>query len=83
MAKKQTTSQSKKTKIVEKLTYKNSKIEIVEKDQKLELRVQGKPVWIDQDPDTGNYFSPELPYQEFSSQIELGKKLVDQSEELK
>lgn len=81
MVKKQKSSGSRKDKILEKITYKNCEIAIVEKVHAHEVQLDNKPISIARDADTGAYVSPECPYQTFGSLIELGKVIVDMRQE--
>lgn len=71
---------AKKPNIIEKIAYKDSEITIVEKEHKLELQVDGKPVPTGRDADIGDYFSSEIPYHEFGSLMEVGKAIVEMRE---
>lgn len=71
----------KKPKKVDKLDYKDCKIEIRHFDVDKEVRIDSDDVTVEQDPDTGAYRSPEAPYQRYGTLEELAKAVIDARKE--
>ncbi len=63
---------------VDKLSYKNHEIEVVEREAEQELRLDGEEMAVDRDADTGAYWSPDLPFRTYGSLQELGQAMVDE-----
>ncbi len=68
---------AKKPKNVQKIDYRNCKIEIATHDVTEELKIDGKATETSRDADTGGYVSSEAPYQVHGSLEELAKAIVE------
>lgn len=64
--------------VVDRRSYKDHEIEVVEREAEQELRLDGEPMTIDRDADTGAYWSPALPFRTYGSLQELGQAMVDE-----
>ena len=62
----------------QKVTYKNSRIEMSGEGGQTKMKINGTPVRVGFDPATGKYLALEhLAYSQFDSPLDLAKALID------
>lgn len=67
----------KKPKKVDEIDYEDHAIEVRHFDVEQEVHIDSEAVTVEQDPDTGAYRSPEVPYRRYGTLEELAKAVVD------
>ena len=62
----------------QKVTYKNSRIEMSGEGEQTVMKIDGKPVKVGFDPATGKYLAIEhFAYSHFNSALDLAKAIID------
>ena len=59
------------------IEHMGSRIEIVERDDDAEVTIDGQAVEVLRDSDSGQFRTPELPYQGYGTAEELAKSVVE------
>ncbi|MGI9331913.1 MAG: hypothetical protein ACR2RL_02030 [Gammaproteobacteria bacterium] len=66
----------------ERETYRGRKVEVVGTGATPAVEIDGKPVCVGRDPDSGRFHAGEAPFVPYETLLEVGRAIVDAREEV-